>query len=296
MDVRKLHGTGVALVTPFNENLEVDYKSLEKLIDHVTSGGVDYLVVMGTTGEASTLSSKEKQEVLDFIIVKNNGKLPIIYGIGGNSTLDVVEELEQQKYDGVDAILSVAPYYNKPSQDGYQYHYEQVANASKRPVIMYNVPGRTAGNMEASTTIKLSKHPNIIAVKEASGDIVQCTKIAAVTSDEFILISGDDMMTVPMISIGAKGVISVMANLVPDQFSKTINHALKGNFAEASSIQYELLEINDFLFKEGNPAGLKSALKHVDLMDNFLRPPLFPVGKELEKDIKKWAEKYLVSE
>ena len=197
MDVSKLYGTGVALVTPFNENFEVDYQSLEKLLDHVINGGVDYLVVMGTTGEASTLSPKEKQDVLDFIIVKNSGKLPIVYGIGGNSTIDVKERLEEQNYDGIDAILSVAPYYNKPSQEGYKYHYKEVANASKRPVIMYNVPGRTAGNMTADTTIELSKHPNIIAMKEASGDIIQCTRIASETNEEFILISGDDMLTVP---------------------------------------------------------------------------------------------------
>lgn len=296
MDVRKLYGTGVALVTPFNEKHEIDYKSLEKLLDHVINGGVDYLVVMGTTGEASTLSPKEKQEILDFILIKNSGRLPVIYGIGGNSTIDVVERLEQQNYEGIDAILSVAPYYNKPSQPGYIHHYQKVANASKKPVIMYNVPGRTAGNMTAETTITLSKHPNIIAMKEASGDIVQCTKIASQTSDEFILISGDDMLTVPLISIGAKGVISVIANLVPDQFSKAIKYALKGDFTEAAKIQYSLLEINDFLFKEGNPAGLKSGLKYLDLMEDHLRLPLLPVSDELDETIRKWSERHLVSE
>ncbi|MEL7147009.1 MAG: 4-hydroxy-tetrahydrodipicolinate synthase, partial [Bacteroidota bacterium] len=211
MDTSKLYGTGVALVTPFKEDHQIDFEALEKLVERIIAGGVNYLVVMGTTGEASTLSVSEKQEVLDFVIEKNARRLPIVYGIGGNSTMDVVERLNEQHYDGIDAILSVAPYYNKPSQEGYIYHYEQVADASKRPVIMYNVPSRTAGNMEAATTLALAKHPNIIAVKEASGDLVQCMAIAAHTSDDFILISGEDALTVPMISTGAKGVISVVA-------------------------------------------------------------------------------------
>ncbi|MEL6559839.1 MAG: 4-hydroxy-tetrahydrodipicolinate synthase [Bacteroidota bacterium] len=295
MDVSKLYGTGVALVTPFNENLEIDYNALEKLVEHVITGGVDYLVVMGTTGEASTLSPKEKQAVLEFVVAKNAGRLPIVYGIGGNSTIDVVERLEKQDYTGIDAILSVAPYYNKPSQEGYKYHYNQVADASKKPVIMYNVPGRTSGNMTAETTIELSKHPNIIAMKEASGDIVQCTKIAAATNDNFILISGDDMLTVPLISLGAKGVISVMANLVPDAFSRTINCALEENFKEASQIQYGLMEINDFLFAEGNPAGLKAGLKYIGLMEEYLRPPLLPISNELRGTVKSWAEKNYAS-
>ncbi|MGB3469108.1 MAG: 4-hydroxy-tetrahydrodipicolinate synthase, partial [Cyclobacteriaceae bacterium] len=211
------------------------------------------------------------------------------------STIDVVERLESQNYDGIDAILSVAPYYNKPSQEGYIYHYEQVANASKRPVIMYNVPGRTAGNMTADTTIQLSGHPNIVAMKEASGDIVQCNKIAAETAEDFLLISGDDMLSIPMMAIGAKGVISVMANLVPDLFSNAIRYAIAGNFVEATQIQNTLLEVNDFLFKEGNPAGLKAGLKHIDIMEDHLRPPLLPVSEQLDETIKNWSERYLVS-
>lgn len=291
MDVSKLYGTGVAMVTPFTAHLEIDFDALEKLLERIISGGVNYLVVMGTTGEASTLSLKEKQAILNFVIEKNAGRLPIVYGIGGNSTLDVVERLEEQRYDGIDAILSVAPYYNKPSQEGYIYHYEKVADASKRPVIMYNVPGRTAGNMEAATTIALSKHPNIVAMKEASGDLVQCMKIAAETPDDFLLISGDDMLTVPMISAGAKGVISVIANLLPDEFSSTVDLALQHRFSEAMGIQYRLLEVNDFLFKEGNPAGLKAGLKHLGIMGDTLRPPLLPVSKSLEETISRWAEK-----
>ena len=294
MDTSKLYGTGVAMVTPFTEDYQIDYESLEKLLERIIEGGVNYLVVMGTTGEASTLSPKEKQAILEFVVEKNAGRLPIVYGIGGNSTMDVVERLEQQSYAGIDAILSVAPYYNKPSQAGYIHHYEKVADASKRPVIMYNVPGRTAGNMKASTTIELSRHPNIIAMKEASGDLVQCMKIATATTDQFVLISGDDMLTVPMISCGARGVISVVANLLPYQFSKTVDLALQGKFSEAMNIQYDLLEVNDFLFEEGNPAGLKSALKHLGIMGDTLRPPLLPVSEGLEKVISRWAEKSLI--
>ena len=295
MDTSRLYGTGVALVTPFTEKHEIDYEALGRLVEQVIAGGVNYLVVMGTTGEASTLSVAEKQAVLDFVKKQNAGRLSIVYGIGGNSTMDVVERLNEQDYNGIDAILSVAPYYNKPTQAGYVYHYEKVADASKRPVIMYNVPGRTAGNMEATTTLMLAQHPNIIAMKEASGDLVQCMKIAAQTSDEFLLISGDDMLTLPMIATGAKGVISVVANLLPQQFSTAIQLGLQNRFTEASKIQFELLEVNDFLFKEGNPAGLKCALKHLGQMEDHLRPPLLPVSDPLEATIAQWAERFLVT-
>ncbi len=294
MEVSRLQGTGVALATPFKKNFEVDYQSLEKLVDHVIKGGVDYLVVMGTTGEASTLTSKEKQEILNFIKIKNAGNLPLVYGIGGNSTFEVVEKLKEQDYDGIDAILSVAPYYNKPSQAGYIHHYEQVADNSKKPVILYNVPGRTASNMVAESSIELSKHKNIIAVKEASGDLVQCAKIAEHTSDNFKLISGDDMLSIPMISIGATGVISVIANLLPEQFSSAIKLALDSDFKSASAIQYGLLEISDYLFQEGNPAGLKCGLNSIGLLDEYLRPPLFPVSDELRANIKQWIKSQLV--
>ncbi|MCU0354180.1 MAG: 4-hydroxy-tetrahydrodipicolinate synthase, partial [Cytophagales bacterium] len=216
----KFHGTGVALITPFRADLLVDYPALERLVEHVTAGGVDYLVVLGTTGEAATVTAAEKQEILRFVVSRNNGRLPVVYGLGGNNTAGLLESISQTDFSGVDAVLSVSPYYNKPTQRGIIAHYEALADASPVPVILYNVPGRTASNLTAESTLVLAQHRNIIGVKEASGDMAQGLAIARDKPDDFLFLAGDDMLTVPMTTFGAKGVISVIANALPQSFSR----------------------------------------------------------------------------
>jgi len=246
--MKKLLGTGVALVTPFSSDGSVDFKSLKKVLKH-TAKGVDYWVVMGTTGESATLSKEEKKAVLDFTKANNPGKLPIVYGIGGNHTAAVVRELHDTDLTGVDAVLSVSPYYNKPSQEGLYLHFKAVADASPLPIILYNVPGRTALNMTAETTLRLSVHKKIVGIKEASGSIEQCMRIAHYKPSEFMLISGDDTMTVPLYAIGGVGVISVLANAYPVAFKKMKEAANKGQFAKASFEAFKLLEINGPMYE-----------------------------------------------
>lgn len=289
IELSKLHGTGVALATPFTSNLDVDFEGLEKLLSHVIHGGVDYVVVMGTTGESPTINADEKKKILDFIAEKIDGTLPIVYGMGGNDTAKLQNDLKNLDTTHIDAILSANPYYNKPQQNGIIHHYEQAADVSKVPLILYNVPARTASNLLSDTTLELAEHENIIGTKEASGDLVQCAKIAAHKPDDFLLISGEDMLTVPMISVGAKGVISVLANLAPKPFSEMVTAALEGDFEGANETYYELLSLNDLVVKEGNPIGLKYAMKVVGICQEYLRPPLMVASKDLQKEIDSWT-------
>lgn len=284
--MKKLNGTGVALVTPFTEQLKVDFKSLKKILTH-TAKGVDYFVVMGTTGEAATLTDDEKKEVLQFVKNNNPKGLPIVYGIGGNNTQHVLDTIAGTNFKGVDAILSVSPYYSKPSQEGIYQHFKIIAEASPVPVVLYNVPARTSSNLTAETTIRLAALENIAGIKEASGNLEQCMKIVHTARKDFLLISGDDMLTVPLYSIGAKGVISVLANALPTLFRKMKDHAFAGNFDKASAEQFRILDINGPMYEEANPVGVKYVMSLMGLCEPFVRLPLVPASFALRKKIEK---------
>lgn len=282
--MKKLYGTGVALVTPFDEDKQVDFRGLKKLLTH-TAKGVDYYVVMGTTGESATINKEEKKKVLSFVKENNSKKLPIVYGIGGNNTQEIIEAVKETDLRGVDAILSVSPYYNKPSQEGIFRHFKAIADESQVPIILYNVPGRTASNLTSETTLRLAKHPNIIGIKEASGNLEQCMKIVKEKPKGFMLISGDDMLTIPLYSIGAVGVISVLANAFPVIFKKIKEFSFSGNFSKASAEQFKLLEINGPMYEEGNPVGVKHVLKRMNICRNIVRLPLVSASESLQKKI-----------
>lgn len=282
--MKKLTGTGVALVTPFTNMGTVDYKGLRKLLSH-TAKGVDYYVVMGTTGESVTASKEEKKEILRFVKANNKKSLPIVYGIGGSNTEKVLATIKQTDFTGVDAILSVSPYYNKPSQEGIYQHFKTIAGKCPVPVILYNVPGRTASNMSAATTLRLAQHKNIIGIKEASGNMEQCMKIAAEKPEDFLLISGDDMLTVPLYSIGAAGVISVLANAFPVHFKKMKENAFAGKFDKASKELFALLDINGPMYEEGNPVGIKYVLSELGICEEHVRLPLVKGSDGLKKKI-----------
>lgn len=282
--MKKLYGTGVALVTPFTDKDEVDFKSLKKLLVH-TAKGVDYYVVMGTTGESATLAGAEKKSVLQFVRDNNVKQLPIVYGIGGNNTKQVLETIKDSDLRGVDAILSVSPYYNKPSQEGLFQHFTAIADASPIPVILYNVPGRTSSNISVETTIRLAAHPNIIGTKEASGNLEQCMRIAREKPRDFMLISGDDMFTVAIYSMGGKGVISVLANAYPVIFRKIKEMVLAGNVEKASQELFKLLDINPLMYEESNPVGLKSLLHQMGMCRPDVRLPLTAASETLQKKI-----------
>lgn len=288
--MKKFHGTGVALVTPFDVQGNIDFKGLKKLLQH-TAKGVDYFVVMGTTGESVTVSGEEKKQVLQFVLSNNPKKLPIVFGIGGNNTQSVLDTIKATSFKGVDAVLSVSPYYNKPSQEGIYQHFKAVADACPVPIILYNVPGRTASNLTAETTLRLAAHPNIIGVKEASGNLEQCMKIAKYMPKDFLLTSGDDMLTVPLYSIGSKGVISVLANSYPVIFKKMKEYAFAGNYAKAQQEQFKLLEINGPMYEEGNPVGVKYVLQEMGVCSNAVRLPLVPASDALQKKIKALMQK-----
>ncbi len=287
----KLKGTGVAIVTPFRKDSSIDFLSLEKLINHLLNNGVDYLVVLGTTGEAATLNYDEKKAVLNFVIDTVNKKVPIVAGFGGNNTSEIVSSIKHYNFNGIDAILSVAPYYNKPGQKGLYNHYKAIATASSLPVILYNVPGRTSVNISAETTLKLATDfKNIVAVKEASGDLEQIMQILKNKPNDFMVISGDDLLTLPLISMGIHGVISVTANAFPKEYSSLINFALNGKFKDAMNIQNNLLDIMQTLFVEGNPAGVKAALRILDIVPDNLRLPLNTVSKSTFNKLSKLIE------
>ena len=275
-------GTGVALVTPFLENQQVDFQSLERLINHVIAGGVDYLVVLGTTGESATLSSSEKAQVLKACVAYNKGRVPLMLGLGGNATQKLLDEIEATDFYGVASILSVSPYYNKPTQEGIIDHYKALADASPVPLVLYNIPGRTMSNLTASTTLTLSHHPNIVGIKEASGNLEQCMQIAASMPKDFLLLSGDDLLTKPILSIGGSGVISVLANALPATFKTLIN----GNAKASLEAAYSLLELNSLMYLEGNPVGIKNLLLHQGIItSDQVRLPLLRACKELSQKI-----------
>ncbi|MFZ5970433.1 MAG: 4-hydroxy-tetrahydrodipicolinate synthase [Bacteroidota bacterium] len=288
--MKKLEGTGVALVTPFLESLAIDWKGLKKLLTH-TAKGVDYYVVMGTTGESATLTKEEKKEVLAFVKANNAKKLPIVYGIGGNHTQAVLDEIKNTDLTGVDAILSVSPYYNKPSQEGIYQHFKAVADASPVPVILYNVPGRTSSNLTAETTLRLASHPHVVGIKEASGNLEQCMKIAKEKPAGFLLISGDDLLTLAISAVGGAGVISVLANAYPVVFRKLNEAMARKNLKKAQMEQFKLLEINGPMYEEGNPVGVKHLLQILGVCQHFVRLPLVPASAALQKKIGSLAEK-----
>lgn len=280
-------GTGVALVTPFHEDHSIDFNSLRKLVDHVISGGVDYLVVLGTTGEAATLSSSEKKLVLKACLEYNGGRVPVMLGIGGNNTQSVIEEIQHTDFTGVAGILSVSPYYNKPSQAGIIAHYTAVADAAPVPVMLYNIPGRTMSNMSTSTTLTLSHHPNIIGMKEASGNLEQCMQIAAEMPQDFLLLSGDDLLTKAIMSIGGSGVISVLANAYPETFATLT----KSDEKEALAAAFSLLKLNSLMYLEGNPVGIKNLLFHLGILSSDqVRLPMLKASLELSGQIKAAAK------
>jgi 4-hydroxy-tetrahydrodipicolinate synthase len=272
-------GAGVALITPFKADLTIDFEGLGKIVDSQLENQIDYLVVLGTTAETATLNSTEKQQIVDFICKRVNGKIPIVVGIGGNNTQDVIEMTAQMDLSKADAILSVVPYYSKPTQEGIFQHYMAIVKASPLPVILYNVPGRTGVNMSAETTLRLAHASDkIVATKEASGNIGEITKILRDKPVGFAVISGDDSLVVPMIAIGAEGVISVAANVVPKVIADLTHFALEGNFKEAALLHLKLQRICDALFVDGNPAGAKAALHSIGIIENMLRLPLVPVS------------------
>jgi 4-hydroxy-tetrahydrodipicolinate synthase len=282
----KIKGVGVALITPFN-NFEVDYPALERMVEHVIAGGVDYIVALGSTAETATLSLKERQQVYDFIVERTAGRVPIVVGMGSNNTHDLVEQLRTFDMHDAVAILSVVPYYNKPSQEGIYRHYMAVAEASPVPVILYNVPGRTGVNMTAATTLRLAHATTkIVAVKEASGSIEQMQEIIDGKPENFLVISGDDGITVELVKRGGMGVISVAANGYPDMFCKMVTSMLNDDVKTALTLHYKMLNMNNLIFADGNPAGIKCLMAQQNLCKNVLRLPLVTVNDKVENDLK----------
>ena len=279
----KLRGTGVALVTPFTKSGNVDYSGLEKLINYVIDGGVEYVVSLGTTGESVTLSAEEKIDVLDFTIEKTAKRVPVVAGFGGNNTDYLIkQEIEKYHFKGVDAVLSVSPAYNKPTQEGIFQHYKAVAAASPVPVLLYNVPGRTSANMRAETTLRLANEvENIIGIKEASGDFNQCMQIVKNKPKDFLVISGDDNITLGLMAYGFDGVISVVGQAFPKIFTDMVRYCLKDDFGSARQLHYLLNDITDMLFVEGNPAGVKAALETLGVCEKHVRLPLVDISPEL---------------
>ncbi|WP_426293232.1 4-hydroxy-tetrahydrodipicolinate synthase [Dyadobacter endophyticus] len=284
---QRFKGVGAALITPFDEQNEIDYPGLKRLIDLVTEGGTDYLVVQGTTGESPTVTSKEKRDILAFTIQNNYKKLPIVYGIGSNDTQSVLDTIKETDFTGVDAILSVCPYYNKPTQEGIIAHFTAIADASPVPVLLYNVPGRTVINMKADTIVKLASHPNIIGIKDAGGSIEQSMELASRVPDDFLLLSGDDNLVTTMVSVGWHGVISVIANAFPKEFHDLTWAALEGRFKEAARLQLAFLEFDTLLYIESNPVGIKKCLEIKGICSSDVRLPLLKASKELGEKLAK---------
>jgi 4-hydroxy-tetrahydrodipicolinate synthase len=277
-------GTGVALVTPFKKDFSVDTDALIRIVNFVIDGGVEYLVVLGTTAESATLTQEEKELVIDTIKTANVGRLPLVLGVGGNNTMKVVEELQTRDFTGFSAILSVSPYYNKPTQEGIYQHFKRIAEASPLPIILYNVPGRTASNMLPTTVFRLATDfKNVIAIKEAAGDIVQAMKLIQHASNDFLVISGDDMVTLPMVLAGGVGVISVIGQGFPKEFSQMVRLGLQRKVNEAYELHYKLADSIDMIFEQGNPAGIKEVFKSRSLSENTVRLPLVSVDDNLAK-------------
>jgi 4-hydroxy-tetrahydrodipicolinate synthase len=285
-------GSGVALVTPFKLDMTIDHDAVRKLVRMQIDGGTDFLVVQGTTGESPTLSQEEKMELLQTVISENNGRLKIVYGVGGNNTIAVGETLKKVPA-GVDGILSVSPYYNKPIQKGIIEHYKYISKCTSLPIILYNVPGRTGSNMTPETTLELAKIENIVAMKEASGSMEQIMEIIRLKPEGFGLLSGDDAITMPLIAVGADGVISVVANAFPEKFSKMVHASLDGDLSVGRKEHYDLLPVTKMFFEEGNPGGVKVAMKVRGIMDETMRLPLYPVSEGLRSRITAETNKLL---
>lgn len=284
--MNKFKGTGVALVTPFRKEGEVDFNALQKLVEFQIENGVNYLVVQGTTGESVTLTDEEKVSVLEYIIDVTKNRVPIVLGVGGNNTSNVVQQIKKFNSFRIDAYLSVSPYYNKPSQAGIIAHYGQIAQASDKPIILYNVPGRTGSNMTAETTLTLANtYANIVAVKEASGNLEQIMEVIKGKPSDFLVISGDDALTLPHIACGGDGVISVVANAFPKRFSSMVDYALKGDLEKAKPLHYELFPIIQQLFADGNPGGIKYVLKLISIGEDHVRLPLVNINDEVAKKL-----------
>lgn len=284
---QKLQGTGVAIITPFTQTGAVDFNALEKLIDFIIDGGVNYIVTLGTTGETPTLSTTEKQEIAACTLAKVNKRIPLVIGIGSNNTNHLIQQLNNYPLPEFEAILSASPYYNKPTQEGLFLHYKALAEASPKPILLYNVPSRTGRNLNSATTIKLSHEvDNIIGIKEATSDMQQCMEIVAGCREDFLIVSGDDALSLSQLSIGFDGVISVAANAFPKQFSQMIQLGLQQNFREARAIHYKLLKAYDYLFEENNPAGVKAFLYELGIIENELRLPLTKASENLHLKIK----------
>ena len=283
-------GMGVALVTPFAANKEIDYPALERVIDYVVENGADFLVVLGTTGETPTLSADEKTSVKEFVRDKSGGRVPLVLGVGGNNTAEVIRQLKEEDFSGYSAILSVVPPYNKPSQEGIFQHFKAIAEASPLPVVLYNVPGRTGVNMTADTTLRLAREVSgIIGIKEASGDIHQVQRLLREKPDSFTVLSGDDAMTYPLMALGAQGVISVLGNAYPREFSDMVHLCLEGNYIEAVAVHFRFRDIIRLLFADGNPAGVKCVMHDMGLIENELRLPLVRVCTATADEILKWV-------
>ncbi len=288
----KFKGTGVAIVTPFKPDFSVDEQGLTKLVNHLIDGKVEYLVILGTTGESVTCSKQEKAQITNCVIKAAAKRVPLVLGVGGNNTSEVVEQLKSIDFTGIDAILSVSPSYNKPNQEGIYQHFKAIAEATPLPVILYNVPGRTGSNMTADTTLRLANDfPVFIGIKEASGNLEQCMRIAKAKPNDFLLISGDDNLTIPMIAIGAKGLISVVANAFPFETSEAVRYALKSNFDRACATYFPLMEITDLLFADGSPGGVKAVLKNIGICGDTVRLPLMNISKSIEDKLLNLVEK-----
>jgi len=289
----KLRGTGIALVTPFLENKAVDYAGLERLINHCINGGVEYLVTLGTTGESVVLNHKEKQDIIDFTAKIVAKRVPLLGGFGGNDTMQVIEDIKNYDTSALDGILSASPSYNKPSQEGIYQHYKAIAESTELPILLYNVPGRTSKNMEASTTLRLAKDfKNIIGIKEASGNLEQCMQIVKHRPEGFLVISGDDNLTLPMLSFGCEGVISVVGQAVPKPFSGMVRAALAGDYKLAKDLHFKCMDLTNLLFEENNPAGIKAALKAIAICEEDMRLPNVPVNRKLAERIASEMKKF----
>lgn len=287
MKQRPFSGTGVALVTPFRKQQEtVDFTKLENLIEEIITSGVNYIVALGTTSEAATMTESERSAVQEFIVETVNGRLPIMLGLGGNNTLSLTDTIAATNFDGISGILSVAPYYNKPNQRGLLQHYRSVAEASPVPVIIYNVPGRTGVNINAETTLTLAAEcPNIVGIKEASGNMSQVMELLRCRPEGFSIISGDDALTLPMLALGADGVISVMANALPREMSQMVKLAMKGDLKKALPLHFAMLPLMNAIFEEGNPTGIKVLMETEGLINNVLRLPLVKASKPLQNKL-----------
>lgn len=280
--MKEIKGHGVALITPFNNNGEVDFDAIPNLINHLITGGVDYLVVMGTTAESATLSNQEKSDLIDSIVASNAGRLPLVIGVGGNNTKQVVEDINSIDLTHFSAILSVTPYYNKPNQEGLYQHFKAIALNSSLPIILYNVPSRTGVNLLPKTVSRLANNfDKIVAIKEAAGDFQQAQTLLRNCPDDFLVLSGDDEMSLPMLLAGAKGVISVIGNALPEAYSKIVEKGLEGAAADAYEIQYQILDLIRTIYDEGNPSGIKVLLNALGLCENILRLPLVSASDEL---------------